>query len=73
LIRQTFAIFALRAGISTFDISRYMGASLIQITLRAVDAERADIDVSGVSHARGCYRHCLGGQRPRRGSSRTGG
>jgi integrase len=27
-LRHTFATFALRAGISTFDLSRYMGASL---------------------------------------------
>ena len=26
-LRHTFATFALRAGISTFDVSRYMGAS----------------------------------------------
>jgi integrase len=26
-LRHTFATFALRAGISTFDLSRYMGAS----------------------------------------------
>jgi hypothetical protein len=30
-IRQTFATFALRAGISTFDLSRYMGTSLAMI------------------------------------------
>ncbi len=30
-LRQTFATFALRAGISTFDLSRYMGASLTMI------------------------------------------
>jgi hypothetical protein len=29
--RHTFATFALRAGISTFDLSRYMGASLTMI------------------------------------------
>ena len=28
---STFATFALRAGISTFDLSRYMGASLTMI------------------------------------------
>jgi hypothetical protein len=27
-LRHTFATFALRAGVSTFDLSRYMGASL---------------------------------------------
>jgi integrase len=30
-LRHTFATFALRAGISTFDRSRYMGASLTMI------------------------------------------
>src|SRR5436190_8862154 len=30
-LRRTFATFALRAGISTFDLSRYMGASLTMI------------------------------------------
>src|SRR5439155_7315483 len=30
-LRHTFATFALRAGISTFDFSRYMGASLTMI------------------------------------------
>jgi integrase len=30
-LRHTFATFALRAGISTFDLSRYMGASLSMI------------------------------------------
>jgi integrase len=30
-LRHTFATFALRAGISTFDLSRYMGASLTMI------------------------------------------
>ena len=30
-LRRTFATFALRAGISTFDLSRYMGTSLAMI------------------------------------------
>src|SRR5512133_3419851 len=30
-LRHSFATFALRAGISTFDLSRYMGASLTMI------------------------------------------
>jgi integrase len=30
-LRHTFATFALRAGISTFDLSRYMGTSLLMI------------------------------------------
>ena len=42
-LRHTFATFALRAGISTFDLSRYMGASLTMIDrhyghLAAMDA-----------------------------------
>jgi hypothetical protein len=32
-LRHTFATFALRAGISTFDLSRQMGASLTMIDL----------------------------------------
>ena len=41
-LRHTFATFALRAGISTFDLSRYMGASLTMIDpLRAPRARRA--------------------------------
>src|SRR5436190_16632303 len=44
-LRHTFATFALRSGISTFDLSRYMGASLTMIDrryghLRATDASR---------------------------------
>ena len=31
VLRNTFATFALRGGISTFDLSRYMGASLTMI------------------------------------------
>jgi hypothetical protein len=30
-LRHTFATFALRAGISTFELSRYMGTSLLMI------------------------------------------
>ena len=30
-LRHTFATFALRAGLSTFELSRYMGASLTMI------------------------------------------
>jgi len=30
-LRHTFATFALRAGMSTFDLSRYIGASLTMI------------------------------------------
>jgi hypothetical protein len=31
ILRETFATFVLRAGISAFDLSRYMGASLTMI------------------------------------------
>jgi hypothetical protein len=34
-LRHSFATFALRAGISTFDLSRYMGASLTMIATTA--------------------------------------
>jgi len=34
-LRHTFATFALRAGISTFELSRYMGASLTMRLARA--------------------------------------
>jgi integrase len=34
-LRHTFATFALRAGISTFELSRYVGASLTMRLARA--------------------------------------
>jgi integrase len=37
-LRHTFATFALRAGISTFDLSRFMGASLAMTTAPATGA-----------------------------------
>jgi integrase len=40
-LRHTFATFALRAGISTFDLSRYMGASLTMIDRHYRAAEGA--------------------------------
>jgi integrase len=63
-LRHTFATFALRAGISTFDLSRYMGASLTMIdrhyghlardgrehAIRLLDSCSADaVDVGGRS------------------------
>ena len=45
-LRHTFATFALRAGISTFDLSRYMGASLTMI-----DRPYAHLARDGRDHA----------------------
>jgi integrase len=45
-LRHTFATFALRAGISTFDLSRYMGASLTMI-----DRHYGDLARDGRDHA----------------------
>ena len=60
-LRHTFATFALRAGISTFELSRYMGASLTMIdrhyghlardgrehAIRLLDNLNAPVDVRG--------------------------
>ena len=62
-LRHTFATFALRAGISTFELSRYMGASLTiidrhyghfardgrQHAIRLLDDLNAPVDVRGRS------------------------
>ena len=45
-LRHTFATFALRAGISTFDLSRYMGASLTMI-----DRHYGHVALDGREHA----------------------
>jgi integrase len=45
-LRHTFATFALRAGISTFDLSRYMGTSLAMI-----DRHYGDLARDGREHA----------------------
>jgi hypothetical protein len=45
-LRHTFATFALRAGISTFDLSRYMGASL-----RMIDRHYGHLARDGREHA----------------------
>ena len=45
-LRHTFATFALRAGLSTFDLSRYMGASLTMI-----DRHYGHLDRDGREHA----------------------
>jgi hypothetical protein len=41
-LRHTFATFALRAGISTFDLSRYMGASLTMIDATTATSPATD-------------------------------
>ncbi len=46
-LRHTFATFALRAGISIFALSRYMGASLTMI-----DRHYGHLTSDGVDHAR---------------------
>jgi integrase len=48
-LRHTFATFALRAGISTFDLSRYMGASLTMI-----DRHYGHLARDGREHAIAC-------------------
>ena len=45
-LRHTFATFALRAGLSTFDLSRYMGASLTMI-----DRHYGHLALDGREHA----------------------
>ena len=46
-LRHTFATFALRAGISTFDLSRYMGASLTMM----IDRHYGHLARDGREHA----------------------
>jgi len=46
-LRHTFATFALRAGVSTFALSRYMGASLTMI-----DRHYGHLTSDGADHAR---------------------
>jgi len=59
-LRHTFATFALRAGISTFDLSRYMGASLTMI-----DRHYGHLARDGREHAIRLLDELSGGQRPR--------
>jgi integrase len=65
-LRHTFATFALRAGISTFDLSRYMGASLTMI-----DRHYGHLARDGREHAikllDGHTRSTKNRRRPRRG------
>src|SRR6266498_3068820 len=59
-LRHTFAAFALRAGISTFDLSRYMGASLTMI-----DRHYGHLARDGREHAIRLLDELSAGQRPR--------
>jgi len=59
-LRHTFATFALRAGISTFDLSRYMGASLTMI-----DRHYCHLARDGREHAIRLLDELSVGQRPR--------
>jgi integrase len=59
-LRHTFATFALRAGISTFDLSRYMGASLTMI-----DRHYGHLARDGREHAILLLDELSAGQRPR--------
>jgi integrase len=58
-LRHTFATFALRAGISTFDLSRYMGASLTMI-----DRHYGHLARDGREHAIRLLDELSAGQRP---------
>jgi integrase len=59
-LRHTFATFALRAGISTSDLSRYMGASLTMI-----DRHYGHLARDGREHAVRLLDELSAGQRPR--------
>jgi integrase len=59
-LRHTFATFALRAGISTFDLSRYMGASLTMI-----DRHYGHLAREGREHAIRLLDELSAEQRPR--------
>jgi integrase len=59
-LRHTFATFALRAGISTFDLSRYMGASLTMI-----DRHYGQLARDGREHAIRLLDELSAGERPR--------
>jgi integrase len=58
--RHTFATFALRAGISTFDLSRYMGASRTMI-----DRHYGHLARDGREHAIRLLDELSAGRRPR--------
>jgi len=58
-LRHTFATFALRAGISTFDLSRYIGASLTMI-----DHHYGHLASDGHEHAIRLLDELSAGERP---------
>ena len=60
VLRHTFATFALRAGISTFDLARYMRASLTMI-----DRHYGHVARDGREHAIRLLDELSAGQRPR--------
>ena len=60
-LRHSFTTFALRAGISTFDLSRYMGASLTMI-----DRHYGHLARDGREHAIRLLDELSAEQRPRR-------
>jgi integrase len=59
-LRNTFATFALRAGVSPFDLSRYVGASLTMI-----DRHDGHLARDGRDHAIRLLDELSAGQRPR--------
>jgi len=59
-LRHIFATFALRAGISTFDLSRYMGAAL-----SVIDRHYGHLARDGREHAIRLLDELSAGQRPR--------
>jgi hypothetical protein len=59
-LRHTFPTFALRAGVSTFDLSRYMGASLTMI-----DCHYGHLARDGREHAIRLLDQLSAGERPR--------
>jgi integrase len=73
-LRHTFATFELRAGISTFDLSRYMGASLTMIDRHyghlARDGREHASKLLDALNAPESERWTLGGRRIRKTASR---
>jgi hypothetical protein len=65
-LRHTFATFALRAGISTFDLSPYMGASLTMADRHYGHLARACSTSSAPGNVHGGRWWTLGGRQSRR-------
>jgi integrase len=59
-VGHTFATFALRAGISTFDLSRYM-----RVSLTVIDRHYGHVARDGSDHAIRLLDELSAGQRPR--------